>query len=145
MNLAYPNLPGTGKTETGGFALHFVQGAALDRIADAVERRGGDGTDLRCRALVEFDQAVCDRPGLWQAFEKKGEVLEKLGRFEEAVRAFRKAWAFVEGDAALRTHLARAEAKARPAGTFLFYRSIYERLDKVFGAKKSTSPATSAA
>ncbi|MHC4598019.1 MAG: tetratricopeptide repeat protein [Planctomycetota bacterium] len=97
-----------GKSENGDVSLPLTIGVAFANFAEAVERHGGDPSHIREGSLDALETALKDRSELWRARVMEGEQLEKLGRFDEAVDAYRKALARTRWDSTLKTKLFRA-------------------------------------
>jgi tetratricopeptide (TPR) repeat protein len=89
-------------------SLPVTVGVAYANFAEAVDRNGGDGRFLREKSLASLEGALKERGDLWKAQVVEGDQLKKLGRFDEAAEAFRKALAHARWDSALKKKLFRA-------------------------------------
>jgi tetratricopeptide (TPR) repeat protein len=99
--------PGDATVYNGLATTHWVLG-------QAEESRGGSRDVHFERALSAFDRLIEKDPRTWQALANKGLILVEVGRFEEAVEAYKKALAVVgEGQPVLKKYLAHAEAGAQ--------------------------------
>ncbi|MHC5081629.1 MAG: hypothetical protein ACYTHN_21715 [Planctomycetota bacterium] len=96
------------KGEEGNYALPFRMGLTFARLAGASAKTGGNAGTLWRRSLSALEEARRLRPGLWQAHALEGSLLEKQGRFGDAVEAYRKALSHRAADVSLRQKLVRA-------------------------------------
>ncbi|MHC4777088.1 MAG: protein kinase domain-containing protein [Planctomycetota bacterium] len=102
--------PRTHRVLSNAAKMHMVLGERL-------EQAGKDPRKLYDMALTELDRATSMAPkAAWQAWTSKGALLEKLGRFDEAVEAYEHGLAVI-GDRypPLKERLSRARRKAKEA------------------------------
>jgi len=74
------------------------RGNAHRGLGDAQEKNGEDPRPSFKKALEDFDRIQKLNPSLWQANANKGLLLWKLGRLEEALKAFESARSVVGGN-----------------------------------------------
>jgi tetratricopeptide (TPR) repeat protein len=90
-----------------------TRGNAYVRIGNAQVSRGEDPRECYDRGLEEYRKALRRNPSSWQGHGNVGIVLEKMGRFAEAARAFEKALAIVgRGQPMIGRYLSRTRAAA---------------------------------
>ncbi|MHC4779336.1 MAG: tetratricopeptide repeat protein, partial [Planctomycetota bacterium] len=72
------------------FPLCFVQGETYAKLARAEDWLRGRGEEPRELAVKAFERALKRNPDAWQLEGRRADLLEKLGRFAEAAKAYAK-------------------------------------------------------
>ncbi|MHC5082031.1 MAG: tetratricopeptide repeat protein, partial [Planctomycetota bacterium] len=92
-------------------------GSACKEYGEAQAARGEDPQESFEKAIKNYADAIRKVPGYWQAHADKGQVLEGMGRYQEAIASYESALKIIkDGYPPLKKWLARARsAAAEPA------------------------------
>jgi tetratricopeptide (TPR) repeat protein len=92
---------------------YFHRGNAHKRIGDVLRKGEKDAQAAYDSAIGDYERALQIFPGYWRALAQKGLILDTVGRFPEAVKAFEKALALSRGRyPPLKAWLAKARENA---------------------------------